>query len=302
MIKTIRLTKHFSSLTAVDKVSLHVQKQEIFGLVGPDGAGKTTLLRMICGLIKPTSGQVLLMGRSLEELDAFRQDLGYMPQRFSLYGDLTVMENIDFLGAMYKLPKKVIDQRADEVLALTNLYDYKTRFADALSGGMKQKLALTCALITRPGLLVLDEPTYGVDPESRKEFWRILYKLNKDGMTIMVSTPYMDEAELCSKVAFISQGRIRTVDSPAQLKRDFTHSILEVRVASKDPNLFDGVSEILESSFYGDRFHVVVENADQSEITVKSYLTEKNVEISSIKKIAPTMEDLFVAFADREVG
>ncbi|MGE5404624.1 MAG: ABC transporter ATP-binding protein, partial [Candidatus Saccharibacteria bacterium] len=162
MIETNGLTKHFGSLLAVDEVSLHVQKQEIFGLVGPDGAGKTTLLRMICGLIAPDHGQVLLMGRPLGELDAFRQDLGYMPQRFSLYGDLTVMENIYFFGAMYKLSKKVIDQRADEVLALTNLINYKSRFADALSGGMKQKLALTCALITRPGLLILDEPTYGV--------------------------------------------------------------------------------------------------------------------------------------------
>ena len=194
MIRIEGITKKFDGNTALDNVSLHVRDKEIFGLVGPDGAGKTTLLRIVCGLITPGGGQVFIDGRLQTGRTA--GNLGYMPQRFSLYGDLTVQENIDFFGAMYSLSRKIIRQRAEEVFAITKLAPFTDRFADNLSGGMKQKLALTCALITRPSVLILDEPTYGVDPESRKDFWMILYRLNQEGRTILVSTPYMDEAEL----------------------------------------------------------------------------------------------------------
>lgn len=301
MIKTTGLTKSFGNNIAVAGVTLHVAKQDIFGLVGPDGAGKTTLMRMICGLITPNEGQVSLIGYPWEQIERVKKHLGYMPQRFSLYGDLTIMENIHFFGSMYQIKRQTINERAKEILELTNLLEFKDRLADNLSGGMKQKLALTCALITRPSILVLDEPTYGVDPESRKEFWKILYQLNKEGITILVSTPYMDEAELCTTVAFINQGKIVAVDSPTNLKNGFPYSLLEIKTESKDPDLFNGLSLVIESSFYGDNYHLAVENVTVAEKVIKSYLISQNLTNIKITKISPTMEDVFVSLAEKEV-
>ncbi|RYD06855.1 hypothetical protein N752_01640 [Desulforamulus aquiferis] len=246
---------------------------------------------MICGLITPTGGKVKLLGESF----------GYMPQKFSLYGDLTVMENINFFGAMYRLKGEVIKERADEILEITNMLAFKDRFADNLSGGMKQKLALTCALISRPRLLVLDEPTFGVDPESRKEFWKILYQLNKDGMTILVSTPYMDEAELCKKVGFMDNGKMVAVDSPSKLKRSFPYSILEVKAATREPGIFQGVKGVVDAGFFGDKYHLVVEDLQGTREILISFLRDRGVEIFSIKETSPTMEDLFISLAEKEV-
>jgi len=299
MINTTGVSKSFGHIQVVKAVDLHVTKQEICGLVGPDGAGKTTLIRMICGLITPDKGQVAILGVAPEML-AERENLGYMPQRFSLYGDLTVMENINFFGAMYKLDKKIIIQRADEILTITNLIDFKDRFADNLSGGMKQKLALTCALVTRPKILVLDEPTYGVDPESRKEFWRILYHLNKEGMTILTSTPYMDEAELCTKVAFIDQGRVVKIDSPQGLKEKFPFTILELQVEIKNKAILQNLAGVLDSYFFGDRYHLVLEERTTID-DVRQALKQQGVLIRSLKVIGPSMDDIFVSLAEKEV-
>lgn len=301
MIRIEKLTKSFGAIRAVDEVSIHVKKQDIFGLVGPDGAGKTTLMRMVCGLMVPDAGEVRLMGETPGKLDRARENLGYMPQRFSLYGDLTVMENINFFGSMYSLDRKTIARRADEILELTGLADFKGRLGDALSGGMKQKLALTCALVTRPILLVLDEPTYGVDPEFRKEFWKILYRLNREGMTILVSTPYMDEAELCSVVAFMDQGRVTAVDSPAGLKRSFRHHVLEVRAGIRDPEMFRGLPETLDYSFYGNKYRVVVEDAVAGRQAVERRLAAKEASGADIREIPPTMEEVFISLAEKEV-
>lgn len=302
MIHTEGAVKTFGPLTAVDGASLDVGDKDIFGLVGPDGAGKTTLMRMICGLIRPDGGRIGVFGQNPGTRNFPRQDLGYMPQRFSLYGELTIMENIHFFGAMYGLDRKVIDRRADEILEMTNLIEFKSRFADNLSGGMKQKLALTCALITRPRLLVLDEPTYGVDPESRKEFWKILYRLNKDGMTIMVSTPYMDEAELCSMVAFMIEGRIAAIDSPVSLKRNFSHQLLEVKTRTKDPDLFADFTNAADVSFYGDKYHLAVEDAEAAGVQVAAYLKNLGVDDAAMRVVAPSMEDVFVALTRNGVN
>jgi ABC-2 type transport system ATP-binding protein len=291
MIKVENISKTFTSLKALDQVSLQVNQQNIFGLIGPDSAGKTTLMRIICGLLDPDQGKVFLMNQDPEQVD--RQNLGYMPQRFSLYTDLTVQENIEFFGSLYSLPKQVISRRAEQVLEITGLSDFTNRLAGSLSGGMKQKLALICALITRPPLLVLDEPTYGVDPQSRQDFWRILYQLNHQGMTIMVSTPYMDEAELCTRVAFINQGRILACDTPHNLKAPFSQRVLEVRTPCQDPRLFDDLEEVEDASFFGYKYRLVVADGPRGQQVIQSYLTAQGLDFI-IESVPPAMEDLFV--------
>ncbi|MEW6065766.1 MAG: ATP-binding cassette domain-containing protein [Bacillota bacterium] len=299
MIKTGNLCKKFGPVTAVDGVSLQVEAGDIFGLVGPDGAGKTTLIRMICGLITPDSGSVQL--NISREFASDRGSFGYMPQKFSLYGDLTVMENINFFGSMYGLNRQTIQQRADEILQITNLIDFKQRFADNLSGGMKQKLALTCALVSRPGLLALDEPTFGVDPESRKEFWKILYQLNREGMTILVSTPYMDEAELCKKVGFMNNGKLVAVETPKHLKASFPYKLLEVKAATREPELFSHLAEVIDISFYGDKYRAVVKDVARAEEAIMTILRRRGIQLLSLREVAPSMEDVFVALAELEV-
>ncbi|MGE5544173.1 MAG: ATP-binding cassette domain-containing protein [Bacillota bacterium] len=300
MINIQGVTKSFGRITAVSQAELAVNRHEIFGLVGPDGAGKTTLMRMVCGLIEPDQGQVVLFGgENHSELNKAR--LGYMPQRFSLYGDLTVMENINFFGGLYGLKKATIQQRAAEILQITNLQDFTDRLADNLSGGMKQKLALTCALITRPELLILDEPTYGVDPESRKEFWKILYRLNKEGVTVMVSTPYMDEAELCHRVAIMNEGRVVAVNTPLQLKRGLTHHLLEIRADTRDPYVFEGLSDIKDCSFFGDRFHLAVADVNTAACRIREYLAQRQIRLETLQEVPPSMEDVFVALTDNGV-
>lgn len=302
MIAAESLSKAFGGRLAVDQVSLQVAPQEIFGLVGPDGAGKTTLMRMICGLITPDQGALRLMGASMAKLEQVKINLGYMPQRFSLYGDLTVLENISFFGSMYRLDKATIRERAMEILELTDLAEFKDRLAEALSGGMKQKLALTCALVTRPRLLILDEPTYGVDPGFRKEFWKILYQLNKQGLTLLVSTPYMDEAELCSRVAFLQEGRLIAAGSPQQLKKQYPYRLLAVRAEVREPNYFAGIDGIKDCSFYGDRYHLAVEDPTLGKAMIEKYLATKKIKVSSIEEVTPSMEDVFVFLTEKEVA
>jgi ABC-2 type transport system ATP-binding protein len=249
-------------------------------------------MRMLCNLVEPDSGEIKVSSATS----------GYMPQRFSLYGDLTIMENIHFLGSLYELDKKTISARADEILTLTGLNDFKKRLAANLSGGMKQKLALTCALIARPELLILDEPTYGVDPESRKEFWKILYQLNKEGMTILLSTPYMDEAELCHQVLFINRGRITVTGTPQELRRQFGHQVLKIEADSHDPYLLNEVQEALDISFYGSYYRLVTDNTEKVSLAVKEHCLARGINNISIKPVPPTMEDVFVFLAETEAA
>lgn len=299
MLAAESLGKDFGAVTAVESASIAVRPGEIFGLAGPDGAGKTTLLRMLCGIVTPTRGRVIFAGNRHR---AGGSDFGYMPQKFSLYGDLTVMENINFFGALYRVDAATIRRRADEILAVTGLIQFKNRFADNLSGGMKQKLALTCALLARPGLLILDEPTFGVDPESRKDFWKILYRLNKDGMTIIVSTPYMDEAELCHRIAFMDRGKIVAVETPGNYKKSFSYKILELKTDATDLDFLNQLEEVAEAGFYGDNYHVAVRETDAAAQAIAALLKEKNVELIRIKEIAPSMEDIFIALTEEEVS
>lgn len=298
MIRTSLLSKFFGPVKAVDQVDWDIPPSAICGLVGPDGAGKTTLMRMLCGLVVPDRGEIFYNGRPW---DRHFTGLGYMPQHFSLYRDLTVMENIHFFGSLYNIDYATRKKRADQIMDLTGLSNF-TRFPAAnLSGGMKQKLALTCALITRPELLILDEPTYGVDPESRQEFWKILYQLNSEGVTILVSTPYMDEAELCHQVSFINQGKITATGSPLMLRRSFGHEVLEVRANSRDPDILNNLAGILDVSFYGSRYRLVVDDVNQAIQGIQERFNTRGVTDVSIVSVFPSMEDVFVLLAQMEV-
>lgn len=296
MIVLSGVSKSFGPITAVDNLSLTVDKQEIFGLVGPDGAGKTTLLRMVCGLITPDAGQVHLFGKPIQFLDEFRNSFGYMPQKFSLYGDLTIMENIRFFGSLYSLDKTTIKKRALETLDITGLLPFVNRRADKLSGGMKQKLSLSLSLITRPSLLILDEPTFGVDPESRREFWKILYKLNYEGMTVLVTTAYMDEAELCTRVAFLSNGSLKAAASPAVLKQQFPYQIVEVHTSNRDKEIFANIPGIIDLAFFGYKYRLI---ANKSQDIINELHQAKLPAVNFIERVDPTMEDLFIILAER---
>ena len=224
------LTKRFGELTAVDSLTLEVAEGEIFGLVGPDGAGKTTTMRLLTSIMEPSSGQAWVAGYHIvKQAEAIKENIGYMSQRFGLYPDLTVMENINFYADVYCEPHKGRQEKIDRLLAFSNLTPFKKRLADNLSGGMKQKLGLACALIHTPKVLFLDEPTNGVDPVSRRDFWRILYRLLREKVTIFVSTAYLDEAERCNRVALIDRGKMLACGTPDEVKKLMRGTILEIR-------------------------------------------------------------------------
>jgi ABC-2 type transport system ATP-binding protein len=274
---------------------LTVQEGEIFGLVGPDGAGKTTVIRMLPGVIEPTSGSLSVLGAANPE--KVNSQLGYVPQKFSLYGDLTVMENIRFMGELYGERKAHVDALASEILGFTQLLPFKDRLADHLSGGMKQKLALAAGLMHKPKIYFLDEPTTGVDPVSRREFWQMLYRLNKEGTTIFVSTPYMDEAELCTRVAFMHHGVITACDSPQALRKLYPYKILELGTLGKDIKKQLADLPIVDINVFGAKYHLVVEDAVAVTKQVRSVLLKLGIPITSLTEIPPNLEDVFVALA-----
>jgi ABC-2 type transport system ATP-binding protein len=297
MITLKRVAKRFGKVTAVDGLDLEVAEGEIFGLVGPDGAGKTTTIRMMLGIIDPSAGTITVLGE--QNLERIKPQIGYVPQRFSLYGDLTVIENIRLMGAMYGAAREEIEARAEAILAFTNLLPFKKRLADNLSGGMKQKLALAAGLMHRPRIFFLDEPTTGVDPVSRREFWQMLYQLNQEGTTVLVSTPYMDEAELCTRVAFMNHGRITACGPPARLKQDYPYRLLELAAPSKQlRQVLAGCPGILDLNAFGEKYHLAVDDPQPARLAVESRLAAAGIEVRSIREIPPTMEDLFVHLAN----
>lgn len=296
MIQLTNVSKNFGKLQAVSQVNLEVAAGDIFGLVGPDGAGKTTTIRMILGLIDKTEGGIVVMGET--DFEKIKPHIGYVPQKFSLYGDLTVFENIRFIGSMYGASQQKINSLAKEILSFTNLFPFKDRLAANLSGGMKQKLALAAGLMHRPKLFFLDEPTTGVDPVSRREFWQMLYRLNKEGMTILVSTPYMDEAELCTKIAFMDRGRMVACDTPRALKIQYPYKIMELTASHKELRSYlNNCPGLVDINAFGEKYHLVVDDPAQVVSVVKERLQAAGITLNSFQEIAPTIEDIFVAFA-----
>jgi len=267
-------------------------------LVGPDGAGKTTVIRMITGILAANSGHITVMGN--QSLETIKQYIGYVPQRFSLYGDLTVIENIRLMGALYGSVPNQVEKLANEILTFTSLLPFKDRLADNLSGGMKQKLALAAGLMHRPKLFFLDEPTTGVDPVSRREFWQMLYSLNKEGMTVFVSTPYMDEAELCNKIAFMHNGKIVSCQSPQGLRDQYPYKVLELETNRKDIKKYLQNCNLRDINAFGDKYHLIVDDPQEGISAVRSALAAQQIKVFALEEIPPTLEDAFVAMANEE--
>jgi ABC-2 type transport system ATP-binding protein len=291
------LRRAFGATPAVDGLDLAAPAGKIYGLVGPDGAGKTTTIRVLCGALRPDAGTARIAGFDVaRDPEAVRRRIGYVAQRFSLYGDLTVRENILFFADVYRVPAAERPALLARLLEFSRLTDFQRRPADALSGGMKQKLALACALVHRPDVLLLDEPTTGVDPVSRREFWSILREaVVRDGMTIFVSTPYMDEAERCHTVGFMRDGRLLAHGAPRELQRLVPGMVLEVRVTPRvagDQALrsFPGVRDV---QVFGDRLHLIAA-AEIAEPALRAHLAAAAVELHSIRAVAPSMEDVFM--------
>ncbi len=299
MIEAKGLTCRFGELTAVDGLDLRVPRGQIFGLVGPDGAGKTTTIRLLCAIVRPTAGAARVAGYDVvRQADQVHTHIGYMSQRFTLYSDLTVEENLRFFAQIFGIPTRRREQRIAELLAFTGLEPFRRRRAEHLSGGMKQKLALACTLIHEPDVLLLDEPTTGVDPVARRDFWKALYALVGRGVTILVSTPYMDEAERCSAVAFLSHGRCLAVGTPEELKRRLPWQVLALRARPQDVarRIAQGIPGVADVEIMGDLLHVFVQDAAETLPILEQALNRGGVEVRALRPAPPSMEDIFLWF------
>jgi ABC-2 type transport system ATP-binding protein len=280
------LTRRFGESIAVDALTFDVAAGEILGLVGPDGAGKTTTLRMLAGVLPPSGGSFAI------------GEIGYLAQRFSLYGDLSVRENVRFFGDVFGVDSRLRDERAGELLAMADLARFQERLADQLSGGMKQKLALTCALLHRPDVLLLDEPTAGVDPVSRRDLWRILYRLQEQGLTIVLSTAYMDEAERCHRVLLLSAGRSVALGTPDELRARLPGAIVEVVLRESTPTALRVARDAAlrtpgarGAQLFGDRLHVAIDSVD----LIGGLVAALPMAVARAEPVEPTLEDVFLA-------
>jgi ABC-2 type transport system ATP-binding protein len=302
-IDTRDLGKRFGTLEAVTGLGLRVARGESFALVGPDGAGKTTTIRMLCGIMDPDQGRATVLGLdTVKAAEDIKERIGYMPQRFGLYDDLTVDENMAFYADLYRVPQAQRRQKVPELLGFSNLTPFRERLAGQLSGGMRQKLGLACALIHTPELLILDEPTCGVDPVSRREFWHILYRLLSGGMTIFVSTAYLDEAERAHRVGLMHKGRLLVADTPAAVRKSFAGQLMEVRVSDLQAGRralegHQGVHRVLAR---GDRLMVTVENREQAWPAILAALDQDGLPGASYAPAEPSLEDLFVQIIAQE--
>ena len=297
-IRAENLTKRFAAVTALDALNLAVAEGEVFGLVGPDGAGKTTTMRLLTGIMDPTSGDAWVAGKHVvRECEPLKEDIGYMSQRFGLYPDLTVQENLNFYSEIYGVPRRGRAEKMERLLSFSNLTPFKTRLARNLSGGMKQKLGLACALIHTPKVLFLDEPTNGVDPVSRRDFWRILYQLHRERVTIFVSTAYLDEAERCTRLALLHQGKLLAVGTPDEIKGLMRGEILELRCAEprRAADVLRAALPGENVSLFGDRVHIVTSSAGVTSARVTQALRAEDLAYEALRTVEPTLEDVFVS-------
>ncbi|MFN2188063.1 MAG: ATP-binding cassette domain-containing protein [Candidatus Promineifilaceae bacterium] len=293
------LTKQFDSFTAVDHISFHVNRGEIFGFLGPNGAGKTTTIRMLMGLIKPTFGSAKVLGFGLDGgTTRLREKIGYVSQRFSLYNDLTVSENLNFFGRAYGVTANTLIDMKQSVMKMSGLFGREDELTKNLSGGWRQRLALGCAMLHKPDLLFLDEPTAGVDPVSRREFWELLYMLAHQGKTLFVTTHYMDEAEHCHRLGFIQQGKIVALGTPEQIKNEkMPGKVVEIDCDHPNQALaaLRKSEKFRDVSLYGSQIHVIAENAEYEIIAINHILNTNDIDITDMAIIPPSLEDVFIA-------
>jgi ABC-2 type transport system ATP-binding protein len=294
VIEIEQLKKSYEDILAVNNISLSVEKGEMFGLVGPDGAGKTTTIRILCGLLRPDSGSVEVLGSDLnKKKKEIQNQIGYLSQKFSLYGDLSVDENIEFFADIHNV--KDYQKRSDELLAFTRLTPFRDRLAEKLSGGMRQKLALACSLIHKPKIIFLDEPTTGVDPVSRRDFWKILSDLQKDGITILMTTPYLDEAERCNRVALMNKGEIIAVDTPQNIKSSINKQVIEI-ITDNIKKTYSLLKEKFktDAQIFGDRINLVTDESELVIEDIKAILQKNNLSLISYRTITPSLENVFI--------
>ena len=304
-IETHKLTRAFRKVVAVDKLSLAIRPGEIFGLVGPDGAGKTTTIRLLCAIMNPSSGSAKVAGfDTVKESEEIKRRIGYMAQRFNLYGDLSVMENLNFFADIFAVSGEVRAERIAQLLAFARLTEFKDRRAAQLSGGMQKKLALACTLIHEPEILFLDEPTTGVDPVSRREFWDILSDLHLRGVTLFVSTPYMDEAERCSRVGLMFEGEMIVCDEPEKVKDLISGELIEIRPDDlrRARDIVAQMDGVLEIQTYGDLLHVFVDSVEKRLGEVESQLKSRGVAVSGLRQTRPRMEEAFISLIRKRIA
>ncbi len=303
-VETRALVKRFGDFVAVDHVSLEVGRGEIFGFLGPNGAGKSTTIRILCGLLEPTDGTGKVAGFDVRtQSEQIKRNIGYMSQKFSLYDDLTVEENIDFFAGIYGVAGERRQERKEFVLRMAGLTEKRGTMTFLLAGGWKQRLALGCAILHEPPILFLDEPTSGVDPIARRNFWELIYQLSGAGHTIFVSTHYMDEAEYCHRIALMYRGKVIALGTPGDLKRSLeTHHILALESSDLLGSMkaLEGVPGVLESAVFGAGLHVDVNDAAAAIPEIRRRFDERQISISRIEEIEPSMEDVFVAMIEQE--
>jgi ABC-2 type transport system ATP-binding protein len=294
-----KLMKRFGEFVAVDQISLNVHKGEVFGFLGPNGAGKSTTIRMLCGLLRPTSGRAVVAGYDVaRQPEAVRQNIGYMSQKFSLYNDLKVIENIRLFAGLYNVPSNQLKERIDWALAMANLEGKENLITGTLPGGWKQRLALGCAVLHKPPVIFLDEPTSGVDPISRRQFWDLIHDMAAQGVTVFVTTHYMEEAEYCNRLALIFRGQIVALGTPSELKRDSMKGellLLECSPLGGAVELLQSAQDVMDAAVFGNALHLVVQNAEAAAPRLKHFLEEHSIAVSRIVRIRPTLEDVFVS-------
>jgi ABC-2 type transport system ATP-binding protein len=293
------LVKRFGVFTAVDHVSFEALRGEIFGFLGPNGAGKSTTIRMLCGLLKPTAGRAMVAGYDVaRQPEAVRQNIGYMSQKFSLYNDLRVIENLRFFAAMYQVPRAILGERISWAIEMAGLRGRESTLTSALPTGWKQRLALGCAVLHRPPILFLDEPTSGVDPISRRHFWDLIHQMGAEGVTVFVTTHYMDEAEYCNRLMLIYRGRIVAQGTPGELKREAMKG--ELLVAECEPlgpslELLRKSPDVLDAAVFGNALHLMVANAAAAAPALRAHLEGRGIRVGRLETVRPSLEDVFVA-------
>jgi ABC-2 type transport system ATP-binding protein len=297
-VEVVNLVKRFGDFTAVDRISFTTRRGEIFGFLGPNGAGKSTTIRMLCGLLRPTAGQAIVAGYDVSrQPEAVRQNIGYMSQKFSLYNDLTVLENLRFFAGMYNVPRAVADERIRWALRMAGLEGRESQLTGTLPGGWKQRLALGSAVLHKPPIVFLDEPTSGVDPISRRNFWELIHRMAAEGVTVFVTTHYMDEAEYCNRLVLIDRGRIAAEGTPSELKRQMTGELLHLECddLGRAVEALQQAPDVLDAAVFGNALHVVVSDAAAAIPRLREFLAARGIALSKVEPIWPSLEDVFVS-------